>query len=90
MLTTPTHERIVLTILNDAAPRMVPEPQLWNDANAASATPITRDLLRQVLERLRERQQVLAVRNDDGVRWKISGQGEARLQELNLAEQPRL
>ena len=84
MSTTLITERIVLSVLADFGENMTAEPRLLAPVNEISATPVTRDDLRQVLRTLDNKRQVIGISGDDYTKWKISANGRARLAEAGL------
>ena len=84
MSTTTFTERLVLRVLADLGGHMIAEPKLLTPVNDLSATPVTRDDLRQILRTLDGKHQVIGITGDDYTKWKISANGLARLAEANL------
>ncbi len=80
---TPTLERIILSTLKESAPHLVPEGTLFTEVNVASATPVSTGLLRQALVDLSKRNQITNVDTDDGTKYRIAPEGQARLVEGN-------
>lgn len=81
---TPALERLILAQLAAVAPHMRTEDSLYLEVNTASPVPITRTTLISALQALQQRAQITRVFNDDGARYRIAPEGQARLAELNV------
>ena len=82
---TPALERLILAQLAAVFPHMVTEDSLYIEVNTASAVPVTRVSLISALQALQQRSQVTRVGGDDGARFRIAPEGQARLAELNIS-----
>ena len=75
-------ERTILSVLRDALPHMMPEPQLFAEVNLSHHTGVTRadfNVRLAVLEQSEGGAQIVGIATPDLTRWKITAEGLARL-----------
>ena len=72
----------LLKALCDAAPFLLPERTLFAEVNIRLFTVITYDAFRELLRRHKEKRRIACVDSEDGLKWKLTDDGFARLQEL--------
>lgn len=72
-------ERVILQALADVHPNMMPERTLLGDVVVRSADIPTQTAIRGSLNALETKRQVVGIPTDDGTKWKITPEGQARL-----------
>lgn len=72
----------LLQALADVGDYMLPERTLFADMNIRCANPVTLTEFRQMLQEAEAQRRVISVRSEDGLKWKITDNGRARLAEL--------
>lgn len=83
-MSTAQTELAILCKLRDAGGNLVAEAQLWREVAAESTLPIARHSFTGIMRRMAEAGEVWAHEGKDVTKWKIMGQGEARLSEAGL------
>lgn len=72
----------LLQALADVGQYLLPERTLFADVNNRCATPVTHTQFRQMLAEEEGKRRVVSVQGEDGLKWKITDNGRARLMEL--------
>lgn len=72
----------LLQALADVGDYLLPEKTLFADVNIRVAKPITHTDFRALLAECEEKRRIISVPGEDGVKWKITDNGRARLREL--------
>lgn len=75
----PALERIILDALRDVHPNMQRERTLFADVVMRSPGVPTNTAIRSSLSELELKRQVVGIPCEDGTKWKITPEGQARL-----------
>lgn len=79
----PTRQRTielkVLKILKDCQEYMLPEESLSDQLHAAIRPPVIQHEITAAIAKLDSKLQILGVRDDDQIKWKITDRGIAEL-----------
>lgn len=79
---TPKCQIALLQSLADVGEYLIPEKTLFADVNIRCAMPVTHTEFRQMLSDAEQKRRILSVQSEDGLKWKITDNGRARLAEL--------
>ena len=72
----------LLQALADVGEYLQPERTLFAEVNIRCAGPVTHTEFRQMLSEAEQKRRIVSVQGEDGLKWKITDNGRARLAEL--------